>query len=254
MGAPKFDAAPIQSMAVLAAHYVRPVTMIYPYYDNPSFLSEQLRRWRLWKPALRDFVSLIVVDDGSPSVPASAVLKMGEDAMPFDVRLFRISVDVRWNWLAARNIGMHHAEDGWCVLTDMDHVIPEETMEVMTRGNFDEKVIYTFQRREYSGAIIHRHPNSMFMTKAMFWKVGGYDEALSGHYGTDGDWRRRCAAKAEIRCMDAFIERHEYRGDSSTTRYMRKQPEDAGKKAIIAKRGRHWKPKTLSFPFYEVEL
>jgi len=48
--------------------------------------------------------------------------------------------------------------------------------------------------------------------------------------------------------------RHEYQGDSSTTAYLRKQPEDAGVKAIIAKRGRFWAPRVLSFPYHEVPV
>jgi hypothetical protein len=88
----------------------------------------------------------------------------------------------------------------------------------------------------------------------MFWQVGGYDEALSGHYGTDGDWRRRCAATTNIRTLPYELERHEYEGDSSTTNYLRKQPQDAGKKAIIAKRAKGWRPRTLSFPYHEVML
>ena len=42
--------------------------------------------------------------------------------------------------------------------------------------------------------------------------------------------------------------------DSSTTRYLRKQPEDAGVRQIIAARGKHWTPRTLSFPYHEVHV
>jgi hypothetical protein len=94
----------------------------------------------------------------------------------------------------------------------------------------------------------------MLMTRAMFWRVGGYDEALSGHYGTDGDWRRRCAATAPIRLLPLALTRYEFYEDSSTVAYARKRPEDAGKKAIIAKRTRSWRPRVLSFPYEEVPL
>lgn len=115
-------------------------------------------------------------------------------------------------------------------------------------------MIYRLSRREHTGKAIHPHPNSMLMTRAMFWKVGGYDEELSGHYGTDGDWRRRCAATAKVLTLSDELVRHEYVGDSSTSGYLRKQPQDAGKKAIIARRGKGWRPKVLSFPYHEVEL
>jgi len=248
MGAPGFDDAPFADIRLDGP---KPVTMVYPYYENPQFLSRQLQNWRTYNETLRQWVRAIVIDDGSPRNPAVNVLR--GNSLPIPIRLFRIEVDVRWNWLAARNIGMHHAT-GWCVLTDMDHMVTAQTMHRLVAGIHDESVIYRFSRREHTGEPIHPHPNSMFMTRAMFWRVGGYDEALSGYYGTDGDWRRRCAATAKVLTLREELVRYEYVGDSSTTDYKRKQPEDAGKKAIIARRGKGWRPKTLSFPYHEVEL
>lgn len=248
MGAPGFDDAPL--IDPVENGYPTSVTFVYPYYRNPIFLQRQIQRWHQYQPDFRAHLSAIVVDDGSPE-PAEKILKL--IAPPFPIRLFRIEVDVRWNWLAARNIGMHYA-DGWCVLTDMDHIIPHETAGALVFGKHDPEVIYRFSRREADGRQIHPHPNSMLMTRAMFWKVGGYDETLSGHYGTDGDWRRRCAATAKVLTLPYELERHEYEDDSSTLSYKRKQPEDAGKKAILAKRRKGWRPKTLSFPYHEVIL
>lgn len=254
MGAPGFDDSPIEHPHQLI-NPPRSITFVYPYYENPKFLKTQLLKWvseYSWE--LRGRIHVIVVDDGSPDNPAEPVIKDTLSVYPMRLRLFRIGVDVRWNWLAARNIGMHHTQTEWNVLTDMDHVIPSRVANSLTTRDHRTDTIYRFGRKEHTGHIIHSHPNSMFMTKSMFWKVGGYDEALSGHYGTDGDWRRRCAETARIRLLEDRLVRYEYQGDSSTTRYKRKQPEDAGKKAIIAKRGPGWRPKTLSFPYFEVLL
>jgi hypothetical protein len=250
MGAPGFDDAPLWT--TMKASLPKKITLVYPYYDNALFLHHQLEGWRALPDHIRDWLRIIIVDDGSPNIQARSVV--GSSQWPFDVSVYRIEVDIRWNWLAARNIGMNHAEEGWCVLTDMDHVIPQDTFDRLLYRWYNENIIYRFSRREHTGQLIHPHPNSMFMTKSMFWKIGGYDEALSGHYGTDGDWRRRCAATASVRTLPHELIRHEYQQDSSTTSYLRKQPEDAGKKAIIAKRGPSWKPRTLSFPYHKVEL
>lgn len=246
-------------VTVPKAHRSKRVTLLYPYYENPGFLAEQLARMDRWPYALQQNVEVIIVDDGSPTHPlmeafAAIDKQLGGISSVLTIRLFRILVDLRWNWLAARNIGFHHAAPGWVLVTDMDHVVSEATMVNVVEGQHDERTIYGFSRREHTGQKISPHPNSWLITREMFWKVGGYDEALSGHYGTDGDWRRRCAKVAPIAIIEDELVRYEYVGDSSTTRYKRKQPEDSGVRQLIAARGKGWKPRTLSFPYTEVAV
>ncbi len=224
----------------------KPITIILPFYENHDFLKVHLGWWATFPASLRRHLSAIIVDDGSPR---PAVLP--EDK-PFPMRLFRIGVDVRWNWLAARNIGFHHAPEGWCVVTDMDHIIPESTATALVYGKHIPEMVYAFSRIEHSGEAINPHSASFLMTKAIFWRTGGYDEALSGHYGTDGDYRRRLAHVAPLSILHDRLIRYEYQGDSSTSTYKRKQPEDAKAKAIIGQRGKGWKPQALTFPYTEV--
>jgi hypothetical protein len=231
----------------------KPVNLIVPYYENPRMLARQVARWKNYPRDLRESLSITIIDDGSPTVPAQTPLEeVGVEGL--SLRLFRIEVDVCWNWLAARNIGFHHAPEGYCAVTDIDHVVPLQTLMTLITGRFDPQVIYRFSRLESDGTKIKPHPNSWFMTRAMFWNVGGYDEAFSGHYGTDAEYRRRCVSKAPIRILHDFLVRYEYFMDSSTTRYLRNQPEDEAVGHIIAQRGRDWKPRTLSFPYREIPL
>lgn len=249
---PGWDDAPLER--VYAALEPKAVTFIYPYYCNPGFLKTQVEGWMKFPEKIRKYLSAIIVDDGSPKALAEHVLVTLPK--PFPIRLFYIEVDVPWNWLAARNIAMRHAPDyAWCVGTDIDHVIPLTTVEALVWGAHDPLVIYRFTRVEKTGVTIHPHPNSWFMTKEMFWKFGGYDEALSGNYGSDGDARKRWAKVAPILTLPDKLIRHEHTGDSSTTKYKRKLPEDA--KAVqqtISARDRNWKPRVLSYPFHEVTL
>jgi hypothetical protein len=250
ISAPGCDDAPV--VGIPEAGRSKPVTLIMPYYENPLTLAEHVRRWSAFPTLLRLRLRAIIVDDGSPNKPAETVLRGLET--PFPVRLARIEEDVRWNWLAARNLGFSLAPEGWCVVTDIDHHLTEATAQALVTGAHDPRVIYRFSRREAGGEAIPAHPNSWFMTRAMFWNVGGYDEALSGYYGTDGEYRRRAVEVAPIRIMTDELVREEFARDSSTTRYLRKQPEDRAVYNIIRARRPGWQPKVLSFPWHEVQL
>lgn len=226
------------------------VTLVVPYYENRAFFGAQLRRWASYPAPLLEWLSVIVVDDGSPTHSAASVVsEVG--AMPTPLRVFRIEVDVRWNWLAARNIGFHYAQDGWVLVTDMDHVVPTETMDAVIHGQHDPSVVYAFSRKEHTGETVNPHSASFLMTRKMFWTIGGYDEALSGHYGTDGTFRREVAKRAKIHILTDSLIRYEYVEDSSTSTYKRKQPEDAAVRRLVAARKPNWTPKVLSFPYHE---
>jgi len=243
VGAPGCDDAPL--IEVPLGNAPKAFTLILPYYENPAFLRQQLAYWNDFGPSMFE---VIIVDDGSPEYPAEPIIRASKQAY---LRHFRIDVDVRWNWLAARNIGAYHARTQWIMLTDMDHVLPATTLETLIFGQHDPEIIYRFSR---TGAKTHPHPNSWFMTKAMFWKIGGYDERMSGYYGSDGYYRRRCADTAPIRIMTVPLELHEHEGDASTTRYKRKQIEDAKLRPLVRKFPKNSKPKVLSFPYHEIHL
>jgi hypothetical protein len=227
------------------------VGMVRAYYENPLTLRAHLDEWNGLSTALAANLHAIVSDDGSPDHPAEPVVRGARCQV--QVRLFRIDVDVRWNWLAARNVAMHHAPDGWYLITDMDHFAPEPLLRELVSGEWDEGTIYRFSRREHDGRSVHPHPNSWFMTRAMFWKIGGFNEAASGYYGTDGSYRRRAALAAPVVILPLELVRHERVGDASTTRYRRKQPEDGEGKRILRQWGDR-PPKVLSFPYHEVRL
>jgi hypothetical protein len=204
-----WDNAPL--VKVKTSSVQKHVTFIYPYYENPEFFAKQLYGWHQYPDSLRSQLSAIIVDDCSPNHPAEEVI--GLEGKPFPIQLFRIEIDLPWNWIAARNIAMHHAMDEWCVGTDMDHVITREVAEALVWGSHDPNCIYRFGRMEHTGELIHSHPNSWFMTRAMFWKFGGYDESFSGLYGSDGDARRRWVQTAKVHTLRENIIRHERIGD-----------------------------------------
>ena len=228
----------------------KPFTLVLPYFENPNFLAKQIWEWGQFPGSVREHMRVIVADDGSPKHPAAGVFK--EHFCNVRHRLFRVEVDVRCNWLAARNIGAHHAENGWLLLTDMDHVLPVETARSLIYGQHDPKVVYAFSR---TGKKEHPHSASFFMTREMFWRIGGYDETFSGLYSNDGPYRRQLAPHAKIRILTDILVCHEYEGDSSTPKDEISKPGDGAARARInASLPPNHKPKVLSFPYHEVVL
>lgn len=232
----------------------RDFTLVLPYYRNPGMWQLQLERLSEFPESIRERLRVIVIDDGSPKEK----LQAPTTPPPFALTMFRIEVDVRWNWIAARNIGAHHAETDWLLFTDIDHLVPWKTAKRIVEGYLQADTIYRFQRVNYpDGSPYHPHPNSWLMTRPMFDKVGGYDERFSGFYGTDGMFRDRCEAAARgVTILKEKLERvdREVQADASTRTYARKQPEDREAvpriRSEIAASG-DLKPHRLTFPYHE---
>lgn len=242
----------------------RQLTFICAYYENPGMLREQQRAWRQYPDDLKARFHAIVTDDASPTRPA---LPAVEPTGIGSFRLFRTLVDVRWNWLFCRNLGVSHSPTRWVLLTDIDHVLPPTTLRALLTEELDSDVIYRFSRVDAPDLTPYKpHPNSWLMTTTMFDRMGGYDERFSGFYGTDADFRDRATmvpdhaatkpARAVVLRSDVLIRYpREVIPDASTTTYGRKEPQDHENVARIrAARGLipNWRPLRVTFPWEQL--
>lgn len=167
------------------------LTLILPYYDQPSMLLRQAEEWETYPNAVR----VLVVDDGSPQFPASAVLPPSTRA-----EVVRIGVDIPWNRNGARNLGAFLAETDWIIHADIDHIMPGSTaMRLIGSRSFDPAAWYRFARMRVGKADETRqkddlpddcelgpvkpHIDSFLCTRELYWKSGGYDEDFSGSLG-----------------------------------------------------------------------
>jgi hypothetical protein len=244
----------------------RPITLVLPYYRNAEMLGEQFELMARLPADVKGAIQLIVADDGTPADAVSAeavclpwVGKDGFNGMGIaDFQLFRVDVDVRWNWLTCRNIGVHHAKTEWVLLTDIDHVVPEPTWRRLQELKLNPRNVYRFSRVDAPELTPYKpHPNSWLMTKAKFEETGGYDERFSGFYGTDGEFRDRVRSKAsEIVMLENPLVRYprEVIADASTLAYGRKEKQDHdGVTRIRAEIARDGGPtRRLSFPYHRV--
>lgn len=172
------------------------MTICIPYYDAPQMLAEQLRHWSMYHDEAKAQIGIIVVDDGSPTVPALSVIEQhGTPGMWF--RLYRIKENKPWNVSGALNLALHHAPDGWCFSAALDHVLPEECVLTLLNHELDPKKYYRIPRYRMVDLItsdnypMNGYGNLFLLTKSLFWRLGGYDEDFSGWYGGMGNIFRR---------------------------------------------------------------
>lgn len=230
-----------------------PFTLVMAYYENAGMLRHHLTRWGNLPPPLANNLHVVIVDDGSPTSPALAEIDFVPPQLA-SLQIWRMGVDVRWNQDACRNIGVREAPTPWVLLTDMDHAVPIDTWSYLMHSKHSKHRAYRFKRVNAPDASPYKpHPNSWALTRKTYWKAGGYDEALAGRYGTDGDFLVRMRRQCEVDEMPVPLIRYprEVIPDASTTSLTRKSDEDKqAVNRIVKARGDQfeWRPLHFSFP------
>lgn len=239
------------------------LTFVYSYFDNPQMYLRQVKEWEAYPEEIKAQLEIIVTDDCS-SVSPLRDIKEVPNGIAF--RRFELTRKVPWNWLACRNLGAKKAQAPWVLLTDMDHMVSVKSITKLlgtsgTLGTLNPKYVYLFTRVDAPDNKKYKpHNDSFLMAKKLFWKTGGYDEELSGHYGTSGRFR--------IRAFDTA--KGHYRLPIPLTRFPREVIEDANT-TVFVRKGKGRDPKalqrieqkkkdegreneilTLSFPYREV--
>lgn len=182
------------------------LTIVMPYYEAPKMLVEQLRWWEDYTTEKMP-VSIVLVDDGSPKNPAERVLRGEGIPLGLSLEVYRIKENIPWNHAGARNLAMHVAKTKWILLTDIDHLLLSWAAKKLLQLKLDPKIVYQPPRYDRVDGIpmrFKRHLDSYIITKDLFWKVGGYDETLSGYWnGPFEPFRKALKRTADIQELEA---------------------------------------------------
>jgi hypothetical protein len=241
---------------------MRDLTLVMAYFENPGQLTEQQNVWADYQPDLKRHFHVIVTDAFSP-----AHLRAKDVFHPVGLasqRLYLALQHRRWDWLMPRNLGVQESTTKWLLMTDMDHVLPSQTLRHLLEMDLDETAVYRFSRVDAHGLYpwpsgsltpFKPHPNTWLMTRAMFEQIGGFDERFANFYGSDSEHRERVHANASsvIMLPDPMVRYpREIIPDASTTSHERKTFEDGQNiPRIKAERAqiKGWRPLRVTIPW-----
>lgn len=150
-------------------------------YGQPLMLEKWWNTLRSYSPEVREKLHVIIVDDhGEPPV---AVPRDILDLM--SICVYRVSDDIPWNQMGARNLGMQQAPDGWCLMLDPDMVVEPGVAERLLARIKDMRQgeLVKLLLRYTNGKLDSSSPNAYLIHRKDFAKVGGYDEDYAGHKG-----------------------------------------------------------------------
>lgn len=180
------------------------LSVIVSVLNSHEIVRRQILHWR--KMDLPDDVEVIYLDDGSvpPLVrpdwaPRNLIIRATNDFRPWTVEL-------------ARNLGARIARGDNLLMTDIDYIIPRESIEAGRNLKYDKEglkrqlgVLDEFgevtqnldvlrkyglleSRAFHKGTYLPPHPNNFIMRKEVFWELGGYREDLVDRpYPNKGD-------------------------------------------------------------------
>lgn len=174
---------------------IQSVVMIYPYYNNPSMLTNQISTWNQYPDDVALRTRVVVVDDHS-DFPAAQLLKRCR----LTTFCYRLSERHPWNQHECRNIGAREAsnDDCWMFMSDMDIELRADQAQKLFRKDLDPARHYTMERVFAASGERKVHCNTFLTRRCAFWRAGGYDIDLNpvggGGYGGDGEFIGRLSA------------------------------------------------------------
>lgn len=181
------------------------LSIVITYYNNPKMMDKQIANICSMPIHVLRNIELIIVDDGSRVSPLSLSETTTEQKVGLSITGFRITKDKPWNQHAARNIGVKHALAEFVLLTDVDHLLNEDLLgHLVNKINaqaLDKHACFFLRRQNTSGQKLKSHVNSFVVSQKCYWSVRGYDERLTGMYGTDLFFRRDLRKKCNFKLL-----------------------------------------------------
>jgi len=149
--------------------------------------------WKSYPDEIKDCTSILIVDDCSKE-PILPFIKKRKDEIDFNLTIYRVKDDLKWNTPGAWNLGITKAPTDWAVNVASDCCFDTENLTKMLTLQPKDRVLYKFYRKRITNNPNppnlregQPHPEVFLQQKNTFLEIGGFDEdftgARSGGYG-----------------------------------------------------------------------
>lgn len=157
------------------------LTFMMAVYGQPEMMRKWFQTLRTYDDDVLDRIRLLIVDDhGDPPQEIPVDIR----AM-LDCRLYRVTKQIKWNQMGARNLGMDQATTDWVVMMDPDMVVElpvaKRILKILPKmkPGFVLKLFLRYTNDVADGS----SPNVYVMHRLDFERMGGYDEDYAGNKG-----------------------------------------------------------------------
>lgn len=167
--------------------YETGLTLIHPFYGEKKRFELLYQNWINYSDAIKDKLNIVIADDcGTPSI-ASLMTPSYAKRCDFNLDIFRITKDLRYNTPGALNLGVLAAKTEWCLIMDSDCTFDPEAMHQVMSIKPDFNHVYKFSRNRVTEnpewAKNTRYlPCTLLFNKDDFLSVTGYDEDFTGEW------------------------------------------------------------------------
>ena len=160
------------------------LTLMYPCFGQEKRISKLLQGWDAWSDDLKEHVQIILIDDhGTPSIEDM----LSDKTADYNLSVYRIQDDVKYNMPGALNLGMMVASTPWILTMDTDYSFPLDVMQRLLDFKPAQGEVYSFfLDRVTDGVHVARdmkvHTNTFLLHRDMFIDLNGFDEDFSGKW------------------------------------------------------------------------